>query len=139
MTMEPAKWHWWHDAEENPPEDWVQAFDEATSDIGTAVRGLEAAIYIARTRKRTGKGPTFSELFRAVGPDPRNLEPLPRTISSVERNRVVGQFRMSIAHAWGRAGWIAWGKETHSLRVGPRFRGQVPVGGVLSVPDFLVG
>lgn len=54
---------WWPDGQVEPPSDWLDSVRRLTSTDGDRPPGLEAAMFISRTRKLTGEGPTFSELF----------------------------------------------------------------------------
>lgn len=86
--------------------------------------GLAAAIFIARTRRRAGHGPTFSELFAYLIPDAAGLPSrLPNGYSYMERRRLAGEFRLAAGIEWKRRGWISWEPGvTRSLRVGRVFR-----------------
>ncbi len=87
--------------------------------------GLTAAIFIARVRRRTGRGPTFSELFSEVFQD----EPLhpgwPDGLTYPVRASIHHAYRLHVAIQWKRRGWISWDPGVErSLRVGPTFREQ---------------
>ena len=78
--------------------------------------GLVAAIEIARFRKRTGIGPTFSELFATL-----------ERIGSIRLNwegeaDVTFAFRYHIAVHWRRQGWVRWTLSTRSLATGRTFQ-----------------
>ncbi|GAA4168016.1 hypothetical protein [Gryllotalpicola koreensis] len=86
--------------------------------------GLAAAIFIARTRRKTGRGPTFSELFTYLLPDTSGLPaPFPDGYAYPQRRRLAGEFRLFAAIEWKRRGWVSWEPGvTRSLRVGRVFR-----------------
>lgn len=83
--------------------------------------GKRAAIEIARTRKRTGCGPTFTELF-----DPILLDAAGRSSDlaaqwdSFERTHLYA-LRHHLAVHLRRGGWIQWTKLPRSLRTGVTF------------------
>lgn len=114
---------WWRAVDGPPPTIWTIMFEEFTGADTADEWGLAAAIFIARVRHRTGHGPTFSELFAELDPDSRGVpSPLPSR-TYLERRRLIGDFRLSVAIEWKRRGWISWDPHvTRSLRVGRVFR-----------------
>lgn len=87
--------------------------------------GLAAAIFIARVRRRTGRGPTFSELFAELFPHHQLHPEWPPGLTYPVRATIHHAFRLHVAIQWKRGGWISWepGVE-RSLRVGPTFRAR---------------
>lgn len=108
----------------DPPEAWDAAFAELTSEPGADHWGLRAAIYIARIRRRAGRGPTFAELFEHLAQsNPAFLpQPLDDSIPGSQRRAAGYAFRRYVCIEWRRREWINWGPQPHSLRVGQRFR-----------------
>lgn len=115
---------WWRAVPDPPPAAWMAMFEAFTGEETADEWGLAAAIFIARTRRRTGYGPTFSELFAYLIPDAAGLPSrLPDGYSYMERRRLAGEFRLAAAVEWKRRGWISWDPgATRSLRVGRVFR-----------------
>jgi hypothetical protein len=115
---------WWRAVPDPPPAAWTMMFHFFTDGDTVDEWGLAAAIFIARVRRRTGRGPTFSELFGYLLPDTSGLpSPFPDGYSYMERRRLAGEFRLSAAIEWKRRGWISWEPGvTSSLRVGRVFR-----------------
>lgn len=122
----PPQLSWWRIGAGCPPDDWVEAFEALTTDDAVDDWGLAAAIFIARTRRRSGRGPTFRELFRALLPEWDGVPSrLPPELNYAARKRVIKDFRLQAAIVWKRAGWINWDPGiARSLRVGRRFREQ---------------
>jgi hypothetical protein len=113
---------WWVVADFTPPTDWAMALEEMIAPQSVDRWGLQAAIHVARTRKRHGRGPSFLELFDHLNrTNGIQLAPL-ENLSSAQRRLVRRGFERCAASAWRAAGWIAWSRESHSLRVGPAFR-----------------
>ena len=114
---------WWQDIETPPPAEWVYMFEEFTGDDTAEQWALAAAIFVAQTRRRTGLGPTFAELFAHLLPDTGGLPgPFPE-MEFVERRRAVTGFRGHAAIEWRRRGMISFDKAVmRSLRVGRAFR-----------------
>ena len=115
---------WWRDIEVPPPAEWAYMFESFTGDDTGDEWALAAAIFIAQTRRRTGLGPTFAELFTHLMPDSHGLPaPFPRDIEFIERRRTVAAFRGHVTIDWRRRGLISFDKGvTRSLRVGRAFR-----------------
>jgi hypothetical protein len=115
---------WWHAVEGNPPIEWQLAFEALTDEEFADKWGLAAAVFIARTRRRTGRGPTFSEMFRALLPEETGALPeWPAGLNYHARFQLMGSFRLHVAIQWKRQGWINWDTGVErSLRVGRRFR-----------------
>jgi len=99
-------------------------FEEFTGDETAEEWALAAAIFIAQTRRRTSRGPTFAELFAYLLPDTSGLPaPFPPELDFFERRRAISGFRGHVAIEWRRRGMISWdGGVTRSLRVGRAFR-----------------
>lgn len=116
---------WWSAAEVNAPNAWIEAFDALTDEERADELGLAAAIFIARVRRRTGRGPTFSELFAKVFLEEPLHPDWPTGLTYPVRATIHHAFRLHVAIQWRRRGWISWepGVE-RSLRVGRRFREQ---------------
>lgn len=117
---------WWKDIEQPPPVEWVYMFDAFTDEDTAEEWALAAAIFIAQTRRRTGAGPTFAELFVHLLPDTNGLPSLlPDGLDFMERRRVVAGFRGFAAIEWRRRGMISFDKGVmRSLRVGREFRAR---------------
>lgn len=114
---------WWSAIEVEAPETWRDAFEALTDDATADSHGLTAGIFIARCRRRTGRGPTFAELFSEV----YKAEPLhpewPEGLSNAARAAILRSFRLHVAVQWKRRGWVAWDPGVaRSLRVGRTFR-----------------
>ena len=114
---------WWQGIEAPPPAEWMYTFEEFTSDDTAEEWALAAAIFVAQTRRRTGLGPTFAELFTHLLPDTGGLPgPFPE-LEFAERRRAVNGFRGHAAIEWRRRGMISFDKAVmRSLRVGRAFR-----------------
>lgn len=115
---------WWRGADAPPPTEWAYMFDAFTGDETAEEWALSAAIYIAQVRRRTGAGPTYSELFAFLLPDTRGLPgPFPVGLEPDERRRAISGFRGHVAIEWRRRGMINFDKGVkRSLRVGREFR-----------------
>jgi hypothetical protein len=117
---------WWRGNSAAPPASWVYMFEEFTGGDSAEQWALEAAIVVARVRKRTSSGPTFSELFVELMPNTNGVPgPLPDSTTSDERKRAINKFRLHAAIEWRRRGMIGWSKGVErSLRVERRFNVQ---------------
>ena len=115
---------WWRSVEGPPPTPWVDVFIAFTGEDSADEWGLAAAIFIAQTRRRTGMGPTFSEMFFELLPDTGGVpSSLPSDLDYQVRRKLIGDFRIHSATQWRRLGWISWQQGVErSLRVGPVFR-----------------
>ncbi|GEK85187.1 hypothetical protein GCM10007198_19180 [Microbacterium aerolatum] len=114
---------WWRATEAPPPAAWCDAFDALTTDELADHQGLGAGIYIARVRRRTGRGPTFSELFAEIFKDTPLHPEWPEDLTNSQRSAIRNSFRLHVAIQWKRRGWISWDPGVaRSLRVGPTFR-----------------
>lgn len=115
---------WWRGISTPPAAAWAYVFEDFTGDDTAEEWALAAGIFIAQTRRRTGYGPTFAELFRHLLPDTSGLPaPFPSELDFLERRRAVSGFRGHAATEWRRRGMISWDREiTRSLRVGRAFR-----------------
>lgn len=115
---------WWRGIDAPPPAAWTYMFEDFTGEDTADDWALAAAIFIAQTRRRSGTGPTYAELFRHLLPDSSGLPgPFPEGLESVERRRAISGFRGHVAIEWRRRGLIAFDRGvTRSLRVGPVFR-----------------
>ena len=104
------------------PDEWLPLFQRLTGDSTADDWGLRAAIVIARYRKKHGSGPTFGELFTALGlrsmPDLSDEE----ASDAKTRIRAVYLFRQHTAVHWRRLRWIQWDRRCRSLSVNQRFR-----------------
>lgn len=107
-----------------PPAEWVYVFEDFTGDDTAGPWALAAGIFVAQTRRRTGRGPTFAELFTHLLPDTSGLPgSFPESLEFVERRRAISSFRGHVAIDWRRRNMINWEKDvTRSLRVGRAFR-----------------
>lgn len=116
---------WWTSPEVAVPDAWIQRFDALTDEQQADHFGLAAGIFIATVRRRTGRGPTFKQLFAALfAKEPLHPE-WPAGLNYATRAATLHAFRLHIAIQWKRGGWIGWEKdEERSLRVGPTFREQ---------------
>ncbi|GAA1218382.1 hypothetical protein GCM10009587_23250 [Microbacterium maritypicum] len=116
---------WWSATEVEAPRAWIEAFDALTEGASVGRRGLAAGIFIARVRRRTGRGPTFSELFSELFKDEPLHPEWPAGLAYPVRASIHHAFRLHIAIQWRRSGWISWDPGVErSLRVGPAFREQ---------------
>lgn len=117
---------WWRAVEAPPPDIWADTFHDFTGTDTADQWGLGAAVFIAQTRRRTGSGPTFSELFRELLIDSNGVpSELPQSIELVQRRRLISDFRIYVAIDWKRRGWLSWNPNVpRSLRVGRAFREQ---------------
>lgn len=115
---------WWRGIDVPPPAEWAYMFEAFTSDDAGDEWALAAAVFIAQSRRRTGLGPTFAELFAHLMPEGNGLpSPFPRELEFVERRRAVTGFRGHVTIDWRRRGLINFDKGvTRSLRVGRVFR-----------------
>ena len=115
---------WWRRIDAPPPAAWAYIFEQFTGDETADEWGRAAAAFIAQVRARTGRGPTFSELFAYLLPDTSGMPgPLPEELGRVERWRARSGFRFHAAIEWRRRGMIAFDRDVpRSLRVGRRYR-----------------
>lgn len=114
---------WWSASEIEAPDAWREAFEALTADADADRHGLTAGIFIARVRRRTGRGPTFTELFGEVFREEFLHPEWPPGLSNASRVAILRSFRLHVAIQWKRRGWIAWDPGVaRSLRVGPTFR-----------------
>lgn len=115
---------WWRAQQGPPPAPWVDVFENFTSPETADAWGLAAAIFVARTRRRTDRGPTFAELFAELLPDTDGVPAaMPSGLNYAQRARLVKDFRIYAAITWKRRGWISWDVYVaRSLRVGRTFR-----------------
>lgn len=115
---------WWRGIAAPPPTEWIYAFDDFTGEETAEEWALAAAIFIAQIRRRTGTGPTFSELFALLLPDSAGLPgQLPQALGPNERRLAISGFRWHVAIEWRRRCMISFDKDvTRSLRVGREFR-----------------
>ena len=115
---------WWRGIATPPPAAWAYVFENFTGEDTAEEWALSAAIFVAQTRRRTGHGPTFSELFAHLLPDTSGLPaPFPDGLEFIERRRAISRFRGHAATEWRRRGMISWDTHvTRSLRVGRAFR-----------------
>ena len=115
---------WWRAVEAPPPGTWVDAFEDFTGQESADQWGLGAAIFIAQTRRRTGTGPTFSEMFKEILIDTNGVpSELPESIEFLHRRELISDFRTYVAIDWKRRGWVSWNPNVpRSLRVGRAFR-----------------
>lgn len=115
---------WWRGIDMPPPPEWVYMFEAFTGDDTGDEWALAAAVFIAQTRRRSGVGPTFAELFAHLMPENHGLPALfPREMEFIERRRAVAGFRGHVTIDWRRRGLISFDKGvTRSLRVGRVFR-----------------
>lgn len=115
---------WWRGIAAPPPCSWAYVFEELTGEDTAEEWALAGAVFIAQTRRRSGHGPTFSELFTHLLPDSSGLPaPFPDGLDFIERRRAVSAFRGHVAIEWRRRNMISWDTGvTHSLRVGRAFR-----------------
>lgn len=115
---------WWRGVPVPPPAQWTYVFEQLTGDDSAEEWALAAAIFIAQTRRRLGRGPTFAELFAHLLPDADGLPaPFPEGLTYRERHLAVAGFRGHATIEWRRRGMISWETSvTRSLRVGRAFR-----------------
>lgn len=114
---------WWSAAEVEAPAEWIEAFNSLTKEERADELGLAAGICIARVRRRTGRGPTFSELFAELFKDAPLHPKWPEGLTYPVRATIHHAFRLHVAIQWKRRGWISWDQGMErSLRVGPTFR-----------------
>lgn len=124
MTVE-LRPSWWRCEGDIPPE-WTCAFQRLTCDDGVETYGLAAGIFIARTRKKTGRGPTFSELFDYLSASDAGLVlAWPESAPRAARYTTMHAFRHLVAIHWKRKGWIDFDRGVErSLRTGRTFRAR---------------
>jgi hypothetical protein len=98
-------------------------FEDFTGQDSAEEWGLAAAVTIARVRRRTSEGPTFSELFSELMPDTHGIPgPMRDGATSSARYAATHEFRHHVAIEWRRRGLIGWSHGVErSLRVGPAF------------------
>lgn len=114
---------WWRATDGDPPAAWVERFDVLTSDAAADQYGRAAGIFISRVRRRTGQGPTFSELFHELFEVGALHPEWPPNLDWLTRRSIRGSYRLHVAIQWKRRGWISWDpRVTRSLRVGRVFR-----------------
>lgn len=115
---------WWRGISAPPPRAWAYVFEDFTGEDSAEEWALAAAIFVAQTRRRTGYGPTFSELFSHLLPDTSGLPAdFPAGLDFIERRRAISVFRGHAAIEWRRRNMISWESGvTRSLRVGRAFR-----------------
>lgn len=114
---------WWSVTEVNTPPAWVAAFNALTGEDRSDELGLAASIFIARVRRRTGRGPTFSELFSELFHEEPLHPEWPTGLTYPVRATIHHAFRLHVAIQWKQGGWISWDPGVErSLRVGPTFR-----------------
>ncbi len=115
---------WWRGIATPPPAEWAYVFEELTGEDTADEWALAAAVCIAQTRRRTGAGPTFSELFAFLLPDSGGLPgPFPDNLQPDERRLAISGFRAHATIDWRRRGMISFDKGVmRSLRVGREFR-----------------
>ena len=115
---------WWRRVERPAPAAWAYVFEDFTGDDTAEEWALAAAIFVAQTRRRTGRGPTFSELFAHLLPDTGGLPgPFPDDLDFLGRRRATSGFRLHAATEWRRRSMISWDTDVlRSLRVGRAFR-----------------
>lgn len=116
---------WWSATEIDAPAEWIAAFNALTGEARADELGLAAGIVIARVRRRTGRGPTFSELFAELFKNEQLHPEWPAGLTYPVRASIHHAFRLHVAIQWRRRGWISWDPGVErSLRVGPTFREQ---------------
>lgn len=114
---------WWRVGSEVPPTTWLDMFEAFTGEATADEWGLAAGIFVSRTRRRTGRGPTFSELFQELLPDGHGLPSRLTDLTFAERSQVVQEFRLHVMIEWRRRGWVNWDHGVErSLRTGRAFR-----------------
>lgn len=114
---------WWSAAEVEAPAEWITTFRALTDEERADELGLFAAIFIARVRRRTGRGPTFSEFFAELFQEHALHPAWPAGLTYPVRATIHHAFRLHVAIQWKRRGWISWDPGVErSLRVGPAFR-----------------
>jgi hypothetical protein len=114
---------WWRVVAGDPPRSMLDAFDEVTGDDHADAWGLSAALVVARTRRETGEGPSFSELFQELMPRVSKLTvEWPTGTNAWARSATLRAFRLYAAVEWKRRGWISWDVGVaRSLRTGRTF------------------
>lgn len=115
---------WWRGVEAPPPAEWAYVFEDFTGDDSADEWAMAAAVFIAQTRRRTGVGPTFFELFSFLLPDTGGMPgPFPEALGPDERRRAISGFRGHVTIEWRRRGMISFDRGVkRSLRVGREFR-----------------
>ena len=115
---------WWRGIATPPPAEWAYVFEAFTGEDTAGEWALAAAIFIAQTRRRTGTGPTFAELFKHLLPDTDGLPArFPEGLEHIEQRRAIAGFRGHVTVEWRRRGMLSFDKGvTRSLRVGREFR-----------------
>lgn len=115
---------WWRRQDGAVPKSWRDRFETFTEGDSAEERALAAAIFIARVRRRSGRGPTFAELFEHLLPETGGVPaPFPESLSLAGRRWALAEFRRHVAIDWRRRGLVDWDhRVTRSLRVGRAFR-----------------
>ena len=103
------------------PEHWRPLLACLTDPESENTWGLRAAIVIAHHRKVHHYGPSFAELFSALG-----IATMPPSKDAAEVNAKTArlqtyEFRGHVANHWRRLGWIQWTHRPRSLRTGKAF------------------
>lgn len=86
---------WWRGVSAPPPAAWAYTFETFTGEETAGEWALAAAVFIAQTRRRTGAGPTFAELFAHLLPDTGGLPA--RFLTVWNRLNDIGQLPASAA------------------------------------------
>ena len=117
---------WWRGVGAPPPAEWAYVFEDFTGDDSADEWAIAAAVFIAQTRRRTGVGPTFFELFSFLLPDTGGMPgPFPDALGPDERRRAISGFRGHVTIEWRRRAMISFDKGVpRSLRVGREFRAR---------------
>ncbi len=114
---------WWRVSSETPPTPWLAMFESFTGESTADEWGLAAGIFVSRTRKRTGRGPTFSEVFQELLPDGNGYPSRLAGLNFAERRQALQEFRLCVMIEWRRRGWVNWDHGVErSLRTGRAFR-----------------
>lgn len=115
---------WWRRQDGAVPKSWRDQFESFTEGDSAEEQALAAAIFIARVRRRSGRGPTFAELFEHLLPDSHGVPgPFPERLNLAGRRWALAEFRRHVAIEWRRRGLVDWDhRVTRSLRVGRAFR-----------------
>jgi Calcineurin-like phosphoesterase len=114
---------WWSATGVEAPDAWIAAFRALTDEERANEMGLTAAIFIARVRRRTGRGPTFSELFSELFPRDQLHPEWPVGLTYPVRATIHHAFRLHVAIQWKRGGMDQLGSRYRTKSSG---RSDVP-------------
>lgn len=115
---------WFRELTTPLPTPWLYILEEFTTEDSVEEWGFAAGVFIAHTRKRTGEGPTFRELFAHLLADPDGLPgDFPPGLNRQGRWKLRDAFYMNALLPWRHRQMIRWSPGvTRSLALGSAFR-----------------